>query len=146
VLDAPCTEVFTAYGTDNVEAFAGQVSAFVDKVEENPPTGYFAAAVGLNSGVVAGEGDGEEGGQQEGGGGSGGGGGGGEEGEGDNTVRLLIGWASKESHMAAKGVEGGVLGENIHLLRTGRRWVFSSLFLFSSSLPLWMSLGGFLRT
>ncbi|KAL2020884.1 hypothetical protein VTK56DRAFT_7875 [Thermocarpiscus australiensis] len=94
VFEAPCTEVFTAFGVE--EGFADNVGRFVEKVDAEAPVGYKGAAYG--EGVRA-EGD-----------------------DGEEVVRVLIGWTSKEAHFEAKE-RPGVLRDNIHELRTLRRTV-----------------------
>ncbi|KAK3898936.1 hypothetical protein C8A05DRAFT_18552 [Staphylotrichum tortipilum] len=94
-LSAPCTEVFTAYGAE--EEFEGNVARFVAEVRGRMPTGAEGAAFG----VATGDGTGKE----EGG-----------------TVRMVIGWESRERHVEEKGKEDAI-HQNIHELRTLRRAV-----------------------
>ncbi|KAK4195174.1 hypothetical protein QBC40DRAFT_316912 [Triangularia verruculosa] len=95
VLKAPCTEVFTAFGTE--EGFEEQVGRFVTAVDENKPEGYKGADYGGEVKVVDGE-------------------------EGEKSVRMVIGWVSKEAHVEAKG-KPGAIQENIGELRTKREGV-----------------------
>ncbi|KAK0729362.1 hypothetical protein B0T21DRAFT_385435 [Apiosordaria backusii] len=94
VLKAPCTEVFTAFGTE--EGFDEQVGRFVAAIEGNKPEGYKGAAFGADVKV---DGNGEE-----------------------RSVRMVIGWVSKEAHVEAKG-KPGAIQEHIGELRTKRKAV-----------------------
>ncbi|KAK0669409.1 hypothetical protein QBC41DRAFT_274713 [Cercophora samala] len=95
VLKAPCTEVFTAFETE--EGFEEQVGRFVSAVEGDKPEGYEGADYG---GEVKVDGDGD----------------------GEKSVRMVIGWVSKEAHVEAKG-RPGAIQENIEELRTKRKGV-----------------------
>ena len=83
---APCTEVFTGFGAE--QGFVGNVLRFASEVGRERPKGYFGGVV-LRS--VKGQ-KGQEKGEGE---------------EGDDVVRLLLGWQSVQAHGDAKGVEGG---------------------------------------
>lgn len=48
VFDAPCTEIFTAFGAE--EGFAGNVGRFVRAVDGAPPVGYRGAVFGESVG------------------------------------------------------------------------------------------------
>jgi len=90
---APCTEVATFYNVTT--EFASRVQAFVEAVEEGKPDGY----LGFSHGPVV-----EEIAKM----------------EGDtkgNAHVLLMGWESKEKHMAFR--ETTLFKENIPLLREG---------------------------
>ncbi|KAK4171470.1 hypothetical protein QBC36DRAFT_339894 [Triangularia setosa] len=97
VLKAPCTEVFTAFGAE--DGFEEQVGRFVTAVKGDMPEGYKGADYGGEVKV-----DGEGG------------------GNGEKSVRMVIGWVSKEAHVEAKG-KPGAIQENIGELRTKRRGV-----------------------
>lgn len=94
-LEAPCTEVFTAFGAE--ERFRENVGRFVEAVERMPPEGYLGAWFG-ESVEEEEEGEGEKGVRE---------GGEKEEGGQGRVVRMLLGWTSREAHLAAKGVPGG---------------------------------------
>ena len=76
-LDAPCTEVFTAYGAE--PAFPGAVAAFAAGVAAAPPPAYRGAAVCDSAGEIEGLG---------------------------RVVKLVVGWESREAHLEAKGKPG----------------------------------------
>ena len=76
-LNAPCTEVFTAHGAE--PAYPAAVGAFADKVAAQPPEGYRGGAVLDSVDEVQGLG---------------------------RVVKLVIGWDSREVHLAAKGKPG----------------------------------------
>ncbi|KXX77040.1 hypothetical protein MMYC01_206106 [Madurella mycetomatis] len=90
---APCTEVFTAFGSE--PGFLGNCARFLTKVEGTRPEGYLGGALA----TAAVEDDG-----------------------GEKVVRLVIGWTSKEAHLEAKG-KPGAIQDNIHELRTLRKAV-----------------------
>ncbi|CAP69559.1 uncharacterized protein PODANS_1_12170 [Podospora anserina S mat+] len=95
VLKAPCTEVFTAFETE--EGFEEQVARFVSAVEGDKLEGYKGADYGAEVKV---DGDGA----------------------GEKSVRMVIGWVSKEAHVEAKG-KPGAIQENIGELRAKRKGV-----------------------
>ncbi|KAL2255540.1 hypothetical protein VTK26DRAFT_3161 [Humicola hyalothermophila] len=92
-LEAPCTEIFTAFGAE--EGFMEAVGRFVAAVEKTPPVGYLGAQFGESTGG---------------------------DGDGDKAVRMLLGWTSKEAHLEAKGAPGAIQ-DNIHELRALRKAV-----------------------
>ncbi|KAK4190532.1 hypothetical protein QBC35DRAFT_71309 [Podospora australis] len=105
---APCTEVFTAFGAEEGFGSAdGNVGRFVSGLEETgKPEGYFGAAFGEEVALVGGGGET-----------------GGEENTGRRSVRLVIGWESKDAHVKAKEQEEGAIQRYIHELRSGREAV-----------------------
>jgi hypothetical protein len=76
-LDAPCTEVFTAYGAE--PAFPAAVGSFAEKVAAQPPEGYRGGAVCDSVDDVKDQG---------------------------RIVKLIVGWESREVHLQAKGKPG----------------------------------------
>jgi hypothetical protein len=84
-LQAPCTEVMTAYGVE--DAFLGQVVEFMAKVDGGvgKEDGYHGYAIGGET-----LGDIQKG----------------PEGEKGKGVVLILGWDSKEAHVQAKGKPG----------------------------------------
>ncbi|KAK1976103.1 hypothetical protein LZ30DRAFT_735578 [Colletotrichum cereale] len=102
VLDAPCTEVFVAYGVD--DSFVGRTAEFAKGLAqgEAPVEGFHGHAYGAISTPLAVEGS--------------------EDGEKGPAVTLLLGWDSKQAHLDAKA-KAGPLSDNIHLLRSGRKGI-----------------------
>jgi len=109
-LDAPCTEVFTAYGAE--PAFPAATAAFAAKVAAEPPAAFRGAA-------VCDSGDDVDAADRRG-----------------RVVKLLVGWDSREAHLAAKGKPG----------RKSRRLGFGFLFLAAPPLASVPPFGGAWRT
>ncbi|KAK2004604.1 hypothetical protein LX36DRAFT_353560 [Colletotrichum falcatum] len=104
VLEAPCTEVFVAFGVD--DSFVGQTAEFVQGLTQGGASleGFRGHAYGAISTPLAVEGSEDE--------------------EKGPAVTLLLGWDSKQAHLDAKA-KAGPISDNIHLLRSGRKSVSS---------------------
>ncbi|KAL7935234.1 hypothetical protein V8C35DRAFT_298882 [Trichoderma chlorosporum] len=98
-LDAPCTEIFSNFGADD-DFLDARLSPFLKSMTDANLEGMVGGAAGefvpVNyTGVEKPE---------------------------PKTVVLLVGWTSKEAHLAQRG-EGKVIDNNIHVIRTGRKSV-----------------------
>jgi heme-degrading monooxygenase HmoA len=81
-LDSPTTEVFTAYGAE--PPFIGNMAEFYEKVASVPMDGFHSAAYGPTKQEIAKVKGGDK----------------------APAVMLVVGWDSKEAHLAAKAKEG----------------------------------------
>ncbi|PNY28151.1 Uncharacterized protein TCAP_01916 [Tolypocladium capitatum] len=98
-LDAPCTEVFTAYGT--ADGFLeSRMAPFAANVDAGRLPGHHGSAFGqldilTQHGVTAPDG---------------------------NKLAIILGWDTKEAHLAQRG-DGKLIDNNIHYLRDDRQSV-----------------------
>ncbi|KND90129.1 hypothetical protein TOPH_05241 [Tolypocladium ophioglossoides CBS 100239] len=98
-LNAPCTEVFTAYGaTDGF--LESRMKPFAANVAAGHLPGHHGSAFGqfevlTQDGVIAPDG---------------------------NTVSMILGWDTKEAHLAQRG-DGKLIDNNVHYVREDRQSV-----------------------
>lgn len=83
ILDSPCVEVVTAYGTE--PDFVDRIASFAAEVNADPPADYFGAAYGPVVEEISKEKGGEKG----------------------PAVTLIVGWKDRAAHLAARSIEGG---------------------------------------
>ncbi|KAK9439268.1 uncharacterized protein G6M90_00g098330 [Metarhizium brunneum] len=98
-LNAPCTEVFTAYGTSDTW-LEMRMKPFADNVDAANLPGHHGSFYGQYDVLMHDSHDVPEG----------------------TTVSMMLGWDSKEAHLAERG-EGKVIDKNIHYTREERRSV-----------------------
>ncbi|RDA95911.1 hypothetical protein CP533_5905 [Ophiocordyceps camponoti-saundersi (nom. inval.)] len=102
-LSAPCTEVFFALGTEG-DFIPARLKPFVDALEGEAMKGFHASAWGPLD-VVARHGSELEAPSEDG-----------------SAAAMLIGWDSKEAHLAHRG-DGKAIDRHIQIVREGRKAV-----------------------